>query len=313
MKSQLLCEKILIILKYSGVAPFNINREFTINKNFFYISRVLIGVNILILSIAFTFLFPLIEKPSLYTFGTVASSLFYAFVVSLMIISSYNNHCGICSLLNEIVKRKEKLIIMFNKNFRSEKTWLAYSCFVTVQVANIIFFSFHLIVGFKSLGVEKLAMSFFLCYYIACYDTFYTMLALNVFHLFKALIQNISVVIERQKDAYNEKLSQVEALEIKAKVLKMIMALYVECNKILNIVERVDHFFGKLNFLSISNTMLATVFTTFACFSDDGEFKKNEENISIFSFFGMFFITKSIMVLYFSWITTLKVNFLIHV
>lgn len=309
MKNRLLGEKILTILKYSGVAPFNMDRTFTINKNLLHVNRLVIVMAFLIqfpASKPFTFFF---EKPSLTTFGPAISTALYGGAVFSIILITYLNLDGICGLINKIMSCKEKLILMLGKNIQREKIHLAHLLFIIIQACSFFFCADNIITNLTGFDPAVGITTSFLGYYVACYDFFYIVLVLNVYHLFKALNGNIRAAIERQKEAYDEECNEKKEMEIKLEVFKLIKELYSECNKILNIVDGIDKCFAKVNLLSLSNNAMATVFTAFFCFSDSNE-SRNADRMILLTYFGSFFVAKSAFVLYFSWITTLKVKLL---
>lgn len=307
MKSRLICEKILIILKYSGVAPFNMDKTFTINKNFLYINRILIAIAVLMLVIISKPFSVFFENPSLATFGPAISSLAYNIVIILIIIIAHANLNGVCQVINNIMKSKERLILMLNKNIQPEMVGLTYSFFAIIESTTLAFILPIILIDLKEIYKDVIVVSSFLGYYGACYDFYYIVLILNVYHLFKALNGNIRIVIEKQKEAYDEERTETEEVEIKLKVLEMIRLLYDECDKILKIVSDIDNYFAEINLLILSNNMMCMVFTTFFCFTTM-EVSKYLARMYFFAYFGSFFVVKSVLVLYFPRITTSKVS-----
>lgn len=309
MKSRLVCEKIITALKYSGIAPFNINKKFTINKNLLHVNRIIIIMTLLMQVIPSNFLILLIKNPTLQNFGSAISSALYNLAVILLMFFTHINLHGICELINNIMRSKENLILFLNKSFKRERTWSAYSYFMAFQGSTIFFGFLCCITDYLNLGRDAMFMSSYLNYFIICYDFLYIVVVLNVYYLFKVLNKNIRVVIDIQKEAYNDGCTEIEAKGIKLKVLQMIRLLYFECDTILNIVDETDYFFAKTNFISLSNSMDATVFTIFFCFTDDRS-PEGLKKYALFIYYITFMIAKSCLVLHFSRITSLKVNFL---
>lgn len=307
MKNQLICEKILIILKYSGIAPFKTNESFTIDKNFLYINRIVIFIAFAINIIVLKLFIPFWESPSILTFGPFIAGVIYSTVVVSVLLITYINLNGINPLINEIIRSKEKLLVMLEKNFELENTNLTYSFFITIQMANVMFIIPNMITDLNGFDGSITIMTSFWSYYVSCCDFFYTVLVLNIYHLFKALNENIGIIVKGQEEIYDEECAEKEEKETELNILELTRGLYIESIEILNIADGINNIFEKINFLSLGNSVMAVVGTTFFCFADD-RYSSIYERMIIFTFFVSFFVAKTALVLYFSWITTLKVN-----
>lgn len=301
MKDLLLGKKILIVLKYSGLAPFDMSLIFKTNKFFcFYSAFVVAGISLFQIAL-FDLNYLFVEDPSLTTFFVTFSTNGFNLVVVLTLILRLVNMHGICSSINNIIKIKERFICLLDKKIAEDKVWVACVSFTCILISTIVFLISDISMGLNVVYVSAGLISDCLLYYLICSDFFYIVMLLNVLNLFKALNEAILFVTKIHREGCsNEKL-----VDFIGKIYGGISYLQIECNHLLNITDDINQYFSKTNFLSLSFSLIGFVTSLFCPITLHKVL--DVKSATPMFYYGIIFSTKAILLLYFSRITMLEV------